>query len=189
MTRARDVSSRGGLTQVIPTSVTVGSGSGSVGPNGLITFTGSSSIAIDGCFTSTYTDYQAVLNISTSTATANHKLNYRASGGTNSTANYFYGAVAIVFGSATVQGSQSPGANDIIEGSRADSGAPSFTIYNFGAPQAVSRTHVQAFTTDTSVTRQVGALFNATTQFDGFVLTPTSGTITGTLRIYGYNNG
>jgi hypothetical protein len=179
----------GGLNLVVPTSVSVGSGTGTVSANGLVTFTGASSVAIDGCFTSTYTDYKGVLNISTSTATANHTLAYRTGGVTNNTANYFYGATAIVFGSATVQGSQQASATSIAEGSRADSGAPSFTTYNFGAPQAVSKTNSQAFTTDTSVTRQVGTLFNATTQFDGFILTPTSGTITGTIRIYGYNNG
>jgi len=151
-------------------------------------FTGASSVAIDNVFTSAYTNYRAVINITNSTATANHTLNYRAGGSTNSTANYFYGAVAIVFGSATVQGSQAVGATGVAEGSRADSGAPSFTTYNFGNPQVALRTYSQALTVDSSVTRQVGSLFNATTQFDGFIITPQSGTITGNIRVYGLRN-
>lgn len=153
-----------------------------------VSFSAASSVALDNVFTSTYTNYQAILNITTASATSNHTLAYRAGGSTNNTANYFYGAVAIVFGSATVQGSQNSSATTIVEGSRADSGAQSITNFYFGAPQAVSRTNSQAFTTDSSVTRQVGTLFNATTQFDGFVITPQSGTITGNIRVYGLRN-
>jgi hypothetical protein len=153
-----------------------------------VSFTAAGSIALDNVFTSTYTNYVALVNITTSSATANHTLNYRASGATNSTANYFYGAVAIVYGSSTVQGSQQSSATGVAEGSRADSGAPSITTYTFAFPQVASKTYSQAFTVDSSVTRQVGTLFNATTQFDGFVLTAQSGTITGNIRVYGIRN-
>jgi hypothetical protein len=153
-----------------------------------VDFTSATVVNIDNVFTSAYQNYQVLINISTASATSNHTLAYRASGAPNNTANYFYGAVAIVFGSATVQGSQAVGATIITEGSRADSGAPSFTNLYIANPQLAARTYSQAFTTDSSVTRQVGGLFNATTQFDGFALTPQSGNITGTIRVYGLRN-
>jgi hypothetical protein len=153
-----------------------------------VSFTAASSIALDNVFTSTYTNYKAVINITTATATANHNFQYRAGGATNNTANYFYGSVTIVYGSATVSGATQAGATQLAEGGRADSGATSFTTYQIGSPQLASRSYTQAFTTDSSVTRQVGSLFNANTQFDGFIITPQSGTITGNIRVYGIRN-
>jgi len=55
------------LTKIIPASVTVGSGSGSVSASGVITFSGVSSLQIDTCFSSTYEFYKLLGNIYGST--------------------------------------------------------------------------------------------------------------------------
>ncbi len=71
MTRARDISSRGGLTQVIPTSVTVGSGTAAVAANGQITISGASNLVVNGVFSSRFENYKMVMSqVSVTTGTA-----------------------------------------------------------------------------------------------------------------------
>jgi len=60
-------------------------------------------------------------------------------------------------------------------------------------PQVAQQTEVQTNWTNisASVVNSQGngsANFVLTTQFDGFTLIPASGTITGTVRVYGYSN-
>jgi hypothetical protein len=152
-----------------------------------VSFSAVSSIAIDNIFTSSYTNYEILINL-TGTATANHTLNMRASGATNSTSNYSYGSYVVIYGSNTVTGAQAVNITTWSEGSRANAGDASATQWKVYNPQLAAKTFVQANTTDGSITRNVGMIFNATTQFDGFILQPTSGTITGNIRVYGLRN-
>ena len=48
MSRARDVAKLGGFTQVVPSSVTVGSGTSTINSNGKITISGASNVVING---------------------------------------------------------------------------------------------------------------------------------------------
>ena len=82
MTRARDLASRGGLTQIIPTSITVGSGTGSVSANGSITLTGATNISLINCFSSTYDNYKFIF--SGTSATAGNVVSYQIGGNTSS---------------------------------------------------------------------------------------------------------
>ena len=76
-----------GLAPIIPTSVAVGSGTGSVGATGLITFSGVSSVSINGCFTSAYTNYRVVARYTNASTLSALYCRLRASG-TNATNNY-----------------------------------------------------------------------------------------------------
>ena len=57
-----------GMKMVVPTSVAVGSGSGSVDTNGAVTFSGASSVSLNDCFSSTYQNYKIVMNLSAATS-------------------------------------------------------------------------------------------------------------------------
>lgn len=153
-----------------------------------VSFSAVSSIAIDNVFTSAYTNYQVFYNVSSASATSNHSLSMRASGATNTTLNYTYGSVAILFGSSTVLGATQTGQTLWAEGSRSNGSDSCSTQWTFFSPQLAQKTFVQAISADGSVTRNTGMLFNATTQFDGFVVAPQSGTITGNIRVYGLRN-
>ena len=66
MTRSRqtaDWGSRAGLAKIVPSSVAVGSGTGSANSLGTVTFSGASSVSLNGCFSSTYDNYRLMLNI------------------------------------------------------------------------------------------------------------------------------
>jgi hypothetical protein len=53
-----------GLVQIVPSSVTVASGSGSANGNGAVEFSGCSSISLNGIFSSSYDNYRILISAS-----------------------------------------------------------------------------------------------------------------------------
>jgi len=176
-----------GLVPVVPTSVAVGSGTASVGATGLITFTTvGTSLSVNGCFSATYLNYLVVHNSSNSAdSTLTAKL--RASGSDTST-QYYYNVGSYYSNAATI---------DYLQGNNqttcvlADSGAAergmTMNIFN---PFAAKITLINSQLGQMVSTRQqpnfAYGTQNSTTSFDGFTLFPSSGTMTGTMSIYGY---
>jgi hypothetical protein len=194
MTRARDVSSRNGLTQVIPTSVAVGSGSGSVGANGVVTFTSASSVSINGCFTSTYSNYRVVANVTgTSTSTLTF-FRFISGGSVDSGSNYMWSKTVVAPGYGPLRLGASAG--NYLEGpvpyagytlahSSIDIISPQLSAYTVGTMLDMnSRT-----SPDFMESRHGGFFTTVTTQYDGLHYNANGNTFTGTMRIYGYNNG
>jgi hypothetical protein len=197
MTRARDLASLGdnttkleqqGLVQVIPTSVTVGSGSGSVNSKGTISLSGVSSAKINGCFSSTYDNYKiTVAGLNTAT-TGVAGISFRFVKSTvESTSNYFY--TFIYAGnsggpSRTYAGSQS------IWSAGALGDYESSVIWDIIEPfKAASRTNYYGNYTGVASTNNEMGIVNGfhtlTDSYDGFSFS--CGTFTGTIRVYGYN--
>lgn len=193
MTRSRqtaDWGSRAGLAKVIPSSVAVGSGTGSADSLGTVTFSGASSASLNGIFTSTYDNYFINANFSNFSADSNLVWRMRTSGSDNTNASY----------------------NTTLTGLNTSAGADNITVAN-GTEAYLGRTDVQTnqywtsniwisapkLTNITTLTIQTiglsnasiyihhtgGGAFNATTSFDGMTFYPGSGTFSGTIRIYG----
>ena len=79
-----------GLNQIIPSSVSVGSGSASVGANGKITLTGvGTNISINGVFSSTYTNYHIVYDLISASSHTALNMRLRASGTDNTSATSY----------------------------------------------------------------------------------------------------
>jgi len=148
-----------GSRLIVPTSVAVGSGSGSVGTSGAVTFSGASSISLNGCFSSAYDNYKILLELTGSTNNV-ATMRMRVGGVDNSSANYWNNRV---YGQATSVTSQGPTSADT-----------SFSaVGEFGFYQ-----HSHLKTGQTTVT----------TSYDGFTLIVNTGTMSGTVRVYGYKN-
>jgi hypothetical protein len=169
----------GGLTQIIPTSVT----GGTLGANGQITFSGSSSVSIDGVFTSSYENYKIVGNFLTSTA-AYIWLRFRTGGTTRATGYR-----------QTEQGSAQGAANEIRFGySYANAGnyTPFEQLVSHPATASIKSSLsgvVVGQGDSTGFTQNQAGFYNTAEAHDGFLLLPGAGTFTGSVRIYGYNNG
>ena len=182
-----------GSKLIVPTSVAVGSGSGSVSSNGAVSFTTASSISVNGCFSSTYLHYGMTLTmISTNDTEINFR--WRVSGSDNSTSNYSWAqggtfAASGTFGSGT--------GNNVAQFRITSSNAANsqkfgtYTLYNPFATDTSGFTGNLAYSSGTAnyYGGSIGGGFNGTTSFDGFSIYPTAGTITGSLRIYGIKNG
>ena len=179
-----------GARLVVPTSVAVGSGSGSVGTSGAITFSGASSVSINGCFSSAYDNYRIVANILNTDASAidiNFRL--RLSGTDASGSNYIrlgdYLTTAAGptrdSGTATTVGVAATGSN-----------GSAFTMDVFRPYVAeYTRTISNSFglgSSSSSVYRY-SVSHSVSTAYDGCTFYVSSGVgLTGNIRIYGMKN-
>ena len=171
-----------GMKLIVPTSAT----NGTVGATGAVTFSGVSSVSLDGVFSSAYDNYKIVAFVKGS-ADAAGKFRFRTSGSDNTTSNYWWGGYYQGYGATTtinpetgggaVNAATISGVSSLAGGFAADVFSPFLTDYTLvNAPSA------------DSYNRQYSIQFRATTSFDGFTFYPGSGTITGTIRVYGLKN-
>lgn len=142
-------------------------------------------LTLDNVFTSSYRNYRLFIDGVTSADDIDVPLKFRAGGATNSNANYtrqsISGAASGVARSITTGGTQFA---SVLAG-----GTSRIVLdATFYAPQAAVNTGFLSAANSMSTTSyvyQTGGTFTAATQFDGFIMTPTSGTITVTYRLYG----
>ena len=183
-----------GLTQIIPSSVAVGSGSGSVDANGAITFSGASSLSINDCFSSTYDNYRIVFEIDTTSGTGGTGVNMRlrVGGADNSSANYWNHRI---FGQATtVSGSGATSADtSFLSVSEYDNVGMSTYMYELFSPFRTATTGLVGigqfrYTSFYQHSQIKSGQTTVTTSYTGFTLLTTSGTMTGRIRVYGYKN-
>jgi hypothetical protein len=145
----------------------------------------SAAITLDSIFTSTYRNYKVVLNGTCSADDADVTFRFRAGGATNSAASY----TRIVTNNTPAGISRTNSTGQTSFTSFMATGITQITnetiIY---APQVAIATGIQwqSGTLSTNAYQYIGAgVFTNTTQFDGLVITPASGTITAQYRIYG----
>lgn len=147
-----------------------------------------STLSVNNCFTTTYDNY---LLIWTGYGSADvwMSMRLRASGADNTASNY--DRQNLTWQSTSITGARVTATTEwtLIGGNT--TAADSATMLHVFSPKLATRTSMRGTTTYNS-SGGYGAEslcgFTATTQFDGFTLYPTSGTITGTVRVYGYQN-
>lgn len=152
------------------------------------TFSSSSAVNLNNIFTSTYANYKVFFNCTGSTGGV-MQIRFRVSGSDNSTTNYewqrlsVYGTTAAperqqnqtYFLPCTINTTQS-GAEILVTNPQ----TANKKLFLGHAIQEAGQGTDQMFLTTGS--------FDATTQFDGMSLFPSSGTITGNIRVYGLAN-
>lgn len=183
----------GGLNLAIPSSVVVGSGSSTLSTNGQVTFTGASSVSLNGCFNSTYANYKVILNITGKATGAQLTIRPRANG-----VDLSSGSVALrqqsvrTYGTTIDTSYSSSGTSSWVSPGSVGSGQSGMWSMEFMNPFTTANTYWngQWFAYDgfnfVGGSSQ-GALYD-NNLYDGFTLSA-SGTVDGTIRIYGYNNG
>jgi hypothetical protein len=157
-------------------------------------FSAQSTVSIDDVFTSTYANYKVMWQITAaSTDSIALTLRWRASGTDNTDSEYNTCNIGISTGGI---------ASNLLDGSAtshkfAEVGTSIATInsasFDVQSPQLAQVTHAHgAITwfpgTGTADGANIAAHYFGSDVFDGFSLIASTGTITGTLRIYGYRN-
>jgi hypothetical protein len=199
MTRSRqtaDWGSRAGLAKIVPSSVAVGSGTGSSDSLGNVTFSGASTISLNDVFSATYKNYIMKINInSTSGSDANVLLRMRISNADNSTANYFDRFNGYTDFNATDNFRRSSQTAFFIGDTDGATSNPTYTSMNveFRNPFETIATTTFVDINDVvaassaTATYRGGGLFYATTSFTGFTVYVSAGNITGNVSVYGFN--
>lgn len=181
-----------GLVPVVPSSVAVGSGSGSVGTNGFVSFSGATSIRLNGIFTSGYMNYRIVVSGLTSGSAGIVQLFSRlASGGTDSAGSTDYVTDYMrYYGGGNANGA-STGQSAMGLGYISTGGETS-TVMDIQRPFTVSRTNM--LFTGTNYQSDIATYIYITgsnnhklsSSFDGFTLLSDSGGLSGYIQVYGY---
>lgn len=150
-------------------------------------FSAVSSQSLNNVFTSTYQNYQIRLNITSKSTTGGISLRYRTSGTDNSSASYNQSAIYVRTNN-TSAGDGATGATQIVSFGTSDGTNISLIAQIFNPQLSVTTAATyQYFGTESSLffLYQGGHNFNNTTSFDGFSIYPASGTMTGTVYVYG----
>jgi hypothetical protein len=197
MTRSRqtaDWGSRAGLAKIVPSSVAVGSGTGSADTLGTVTFSAVSSVALNGVFSSSYNRYLILLELQTNTAVDRPIVYFRASG-TNTTTGYYWGNVGRTSSAVALDTQASNGSyidfnayeNLVVD----DTNFYSLMVQNPATAKRTSYFFESSIWSDNTRASHMsgGGTLNNTTIYDGISINRAvagSGTFTGTILVYGY---
>jgi hypothetical protein len=149
------------------------------------TFSAVASASIDNVFSSDYTSYKAVVNVLASSVDDEaFRLRVRASGSTLTTLVYEHGRFTVGSRSAsTVTSINSQNANHIVIGNLSSLVGYSVEI-TFHNPFTLSNTRVVQIGSGRTLDF-VGGIVNDSLAYDGFIVQPDTGTITGRIDVYG----
>lgn len=151
-------------------------------------FSAASTVNVDNVFSSTYTHYLVVRSCSNTSAGINYNVRLRVSGADDSGANYRRQSVSA--DSTTVSGARATGATDWTSGlGTSETTAIGFGMLRISNPFDTVRTTAwtdQGYTVTGNIglDRRVFA-HDLTTSYTGFTVIPASGTITGSVTVYG----
>lgn len=176
------------MTGIVPTSV---AGTGvTVSPNGAVTFTNASSVSLNGVFSGTFDNYRVTWNSPTRSAAVSTGFRLRGAGTDLTSATYDY-VKGLDSGTTRSISSSSSNPNFPIDHGAAageasngvmDIFSPALTASTTGTIQASILASSACYSTQISFANET------TASYDGFTLLVSSGTFSGTVRVYGYNN-
>lgn len=155
-------------------------------------FSAASAVNVNNCFTSTYANYRVIVNITAASTTLTLQMRLRASAADNSSSNYyFHSHTSDTSSQTTYSYTRSTGLLTYFQLLTNITGEGAVDL-GFLGPQLTQRTAINYFTVAQNATdmtqQEGGGIMTVTTAYDGFSLITSTGTITGTLRVYGYRN-
>lgn len=183
MTKARDLASGGfGLVLIKPTSVVNGTDNG----KGTVTIGGAASVSLNDVFNSTYDNYliRAYLTFSSNNSPI---LRFRVAGADNSTSNYNHQNWGAELTTTYTSRASSATSIPIIGSTVAGTHYMETTFFNPFASLNTGYNHSINLPSPTALYNNYGQ-FAATTSFTGFSVIASTGTITGKISVYGFNN-
>jgi hypothetical protein len=153
-------------------------------------FTTVSSHSVNNCFTTTYQNYLLLITFTGATADGpTFSMRMRASG-TDTSTNYQQTRLYAL--GATVGADTAITDGFFLNGLDKDFPDEPLCVVNLANPQAANRTSFvnQAQNRGATVVNywSLGGFQDSTTQFDGFTILTDSGTMSGRVRVYGYQN-
>ena len=155
------------------------------------TFSAVASQSVNTVFSSTYQNYVVQLNLDSASATGYQQMRMRVSGADDTSSNYFWSGIYNASNATTPtgEGGATQTSFSYVYLESTGSAVMTFNIANPFATKKTTYTNVSERATGSqSLFYLNGGVFNTTTSFTGFTIYPASGTITGTVRVYGVKN-
>jgi len=181
----------GGLVPVSPTSVVIATGSGSANAVGQVSFTGATSVSLNGVFTSEFKHYRVVVTTSTISAAYSVNIRLRSSGTDYSGAEYHRMMTTTNSAGATASAAAA-GGTFLTLGNASNATNTGAGFFDITDPQTTIRKTVNSIFSGYSGSNPAsfygGAYINSTVAYDGLTYFISSGSITGTIQVFGYND-
>ena len=154
-------------------------------------FSAVASQSVNNVFSATYANYAIQFTMTQNTTAGNVGFRYRVGGVDDSSANHFYAITGLNAGAAADNLVGNAQTTQLFNKVVATTQAGSF--FNFYNPAVALLKSFNVISNGTSANSSTGSwvgggLFNGTTIFDGITFITSAGTMTGTIRVYGYNN-
>lgn len=172
-----------GLVIMTPTSIAHAGTSASINADGGVDFTAVSSLSLNGVFTSAHDNYLLVVNC-TRSADNDVNIRLRASGsdatGSNYTYQYFYAD-----GASIIRARSTAGLTVIAYLGTSPSGA-NVHLYGPYLAQPTAMRSVTVSSVSSAWLHDVATTHSLSTAYDGLTLSNPSGTFTGNVAVFGY---
>jgi hypothetical protein len=176
-----------GLNIVAPTTI-ANSGGTANASGGEITFTTVTSLSLNGIFSATYDNYLIVIDY-TATANGQLKARMRAAGTDNSGANTYIDQVLQANNATLTAGRTTANIFDDFFMIRTENRqASALNLYAPFLAQFTQYAQLQHFSVSEAGIALSAGVHKVASSFDGLTLSPGSGSVTGKLRVYGYDN-
>jgi hypothetical protein len=173
-----------GLIEITPSTISVSGGSGSISATGAVSFTSASAISLNGVFSSLYTTYRIIVRSQHNSGIYTFNMRMRASG-TDSSASYYWSGQYQASNTTSEGGENGANVSSYqIGGLDAQRGIMSLDVNN---PFQAQPTTFASVGWDGTYKRIYAGGHGVTSAYDGFTLFSSTGTITGNLSVYGYN--
>ncbi len=185
--RSEIARSQVGLVPIVPTSIAVGSGTGTVSTTGLVTINGATSVTLNGVFTDTYKRYKIVIG---GYSSSSEWLNFRLSnGGTpNSSSNYYFAGGYVNTSSMAFQGAATSAAYGRFGYAASDGFIVEGDFVGLRDTDRYARSSSRLGYGTIAETMYGNAYIVNATTFDGIqVFHATAANLNMTVKIYGYN--
>ena len=173
-----------GLKLIVPSSV---AGSGvSVSASGKVSFTAATSVSVNGCFSSTYDNYLVVMKTDASVSSVSIQFRLRLSGTDAATSTYI--GQNLRASSTTVTGYRDPSAlsyTSIAAVSSTITNGLHTYIYGPALAQPTALRTVSVSGLSSATIDDNANTHSVSTAYDGFTFYPQTGSLTGSLPIYG----
>jgi hypothetical protein len=180
-----------GLVSVIPPTVNFSGGSATTNTLGEIVFTAVTSVSLNNVFSSTYRNYRMVLNVPVSSALTSIAIRFRNGTTDNSANSYFQFWTMKRISGATQDNTGGPSTSYALmsKSSTYSYGVWSGDIMSPNISNQATTANGIGFSADGTGSYNLinTVLFDPNTSFDGITIFSTSGTMTGSVSIYGYN--
>jgi hypothetical protein len=188
-------STQPGMKMIVPTSVTVGSGSGSVDTNGAVTFSGASSVSLNDVFSTSYDYYKIIISSKSPTSDGTLRLRLRVSGADDSTASYYTQAIGYTDFNATDNFRESAltslwigNLDSAVGGQLYSQSIEVYTPFQNTLETTFNMQNQVVTSASAGAHYSSGGFYVSPKSFTGFSIVTSAGNITGTLRVYGYKN-
>jgi hypothetical protein len=181
-----ELEAAGGLVMVTPTTIANSGGTATL-TAGAVAFSGVTSLSLNGVFTTTYDNYRIMWDATCST---NNNVNARMRvGGVDETGSNYVNQYLLA-SATTVAANRATTTSfpfgDLTTTIRA---AAQIEIFSPRIAQPTNFLVTGQYSSASAALIFYAGTHSLSTAYDGFTISPNTGTWTGTLRVYGYRNG